>query len=162
MPGFGFLNNQMDDFTTAPGQPNLYGLVQGEANTVAPGRRMLSSMSPTIAWRGDERLVFGAQGGSKIPTASSWVALGAIVDELPLQEAVDRPRIHHQWLPDEIQVESDTLSPETRAALEARGHVIQPVDFTAKVCVVRRLANGLFEAAGDPRGPDSGDVVEPQ
>ncbi len=162
VPGFGFLNNEMDDFTTAPGRPNLYGLVQGEANTIAPGRRMLSSMSPTIAWRGDERFVFGGQGGSKIPTASSWVALGALVDGLPLQAAVDRPRIHHQWLPDAIQTESDSLSPETRAALVARGHAVVPVDFTAKVCVARRLASGLFEAAGDPRGPDAGGVVDPQ
>lgn len=162
VPGFGFLNNEMDDFTTAPGQPNLYGLVQGEANTIAPGRRMLSSMTPTVAWRGDELLVFGGQGGSRIPTASSWVALGAIVDSLPLQEALDRPRIHHQWLPDAIVPEPGALSPETRAALVARGHEVEPQADTAKVCVVRRLPGGLFEAAGDPRGPDAGGVVEQQ
>jgi gamma-glutamyltranspeptidase/glutathione hydrolase len=162
VPGFGFLNHEMDDFTTAPGQPNLYGLIQGEANTIAPGRRMLSSMSPTIAWRGDELLVFGAQGGSRIPTTSAWVALGVIVDGLELQEALDRPRIHHQWLPDTIASEPRALSPETRAALERLGHVVREDEETGKVCVVRRLANGLFEAAGDPRGPDFGDVVEAQ
>ena len=162
VPGFGFLNNEMDDFTTAPGQPNSYGLVQGEANTIAPGRRMLSSMTPTIAWRGDELLVFGGQGGSRIPTASSWVALGAIVDSLPLQEALDRPRIHHQWLPDAIVPEPGALSPETRAALAGRGHQIVPEPDTAKVCVARRLAGGLFEAGGDPRGPDFAGVVEPE
>ncbi len=162
VPGFGFLNNEMDDFTTVPGRPNLYGLVQGETNTIAPGRRMLSSMTPTIAWRGDELLVFGAQGGSRIPTTSGWVALGLIVDGLPLQEALDRPRIHHQWLPDAIAAEPRALSPETRAALVARGHLVREEADTGKVCVVRRLPNGLFEAAGDPRGPDSGAVVEPQ
>ncbi len=160
--GFGFLNNEMDDFTTAPGQPNSYGLVQGEANTIAPGKRMLSSMTPTIGWRGDEVLAFGGQGGSQIPTASAWVALGLLTDELELQEALDRGRIHHQWLPDAIFLEDRALSLETRTALEALGHEFGKLSWTAKVCVARRLADGLFEAAGDPRGPDAGGVVDPQ
>ena len=162
VPGFGFLNNEMDDFTTAPGQANVYGLIQGEANTVAPGRRMLSSMTPTVAWKGDEILVFGGQGGSLIPTATSWMALGVLVDGLPLQEAVDRPRIHHQWLPDRLSFEERALSPETRAELERRGHALAELEWTAKVCAVRRTGDGLFEAAGDPRGPDVGGVVDPQ
>lgn len=119
-------------------------------------------MSPTVAWRGEELLVFGAQGGSRIPTTSAWVTLGVIVDQLPLQEAVDRPRIHHQWLPDRIDYERNALAPETRAALTALGHRVEEEEDTGKVCVARRLANGLFEAAGDPRGPDAGGVVDAQ
>ena len=106
--------------------------------------------------------MFGAQGGSRIPTTAAWVALGVIVDSLELQEAMDRPRLHHQWLPDAIASEPRALSPETRAALERLGHEVREEKDTGKVCVARRLPSGLFEAAGDPRGPDVGGVVTPQ
>ena len=95
-----FLNNEMDDFTAAPGRPNLFGLMQGEANAVAPGKRMLSSMTPTIAWRGAEAVALGGRGGSRIPTNVAQVLLALIADGDPLQTALDRPRLHHQWLPD--------------------------------------------------------------
>jgi len=161
IPGGGFfLNNEMDDFSTAPGRPNLYGLVQGAANQVAPGRRMLSSMSPTIGWNDGEIVALGGRGGSRIPTAVVQVLLNLLVDGDDLQSAVDRPRLHHQWLPDVISIEPDALSPETRMRLEALGHVVEVSETTAKVNVARRLADGHFEAAGDPRGPAAGGVVD--
>jgi gamma-glutamyltranspeptidase/glutathione hydrolase len=156
-----FLNNQMDDFATAPGHPNMYGLVQGEANAVGPGKRMLSSMAPTIALRGSQTLVLGARGGGRIPTAVLQVLLNLLVDGDPLQAAVDRPRLHHQWLPDLLRSEPDALSPETREMLEKWGHEIEVWDRTAKVHAVRRLADGRFEAAADPRGPGVAGVVDP-
>lgn len=157
-----FLNNEMDDFTTAPGRPNMFGLIQGEANTVAPGKRMLSAMTPTVAWKGEEAVVLGGRGGSRIPTNTIQVLLNLIVDGDPLQTALDRPRLHHQWMPDRLDVEFDTLAPETRAELERRGHQIQASDVTSKVHAVRRRADGRFEAASDPRGTGVGGVVTPE
>lgn len=157
-----FLNNEMDDFATAPGRPNMFGLIQGEANAVAPGKRMLSSMTPTIAWKGDEAIALGGRGGSRIPTNTIQVLLNLIVDGDALQPALDRPRLHHQWMPDRLDVESDTLAPETRAELERRGHQIQANDATAKVHAVRRRADGRVEAASDPRGTGVGGIVTPE
>jgi gamma-glutamyltranspeptidase / glutathione hydrolase len=160
VPGAGFfLNDEMDDFTAAPGRPNLYGLVQGEANAVAPGKRMLSSMTPTIAWHGGEALALGGRGGSRIPTNVAQVLLALIVDGDPLQTALDRPRLHHQWLPDELVAETDALAPETRAELERRGHRLALRNQAAKVHAVRRLADGTVEAAADPRGPGAAGVL---
>ncbi len=160
--GAGFLlNNEMDDFATAPGRPNAYGLVQGEANAVGPGKRMLSSMSPTVAWRDGEVLVLGSPGGPRIPTAAAQVFLNIAVDSDELQTAVNRPRIHHQWLPDAIFVEGDTLSPETREALEARGHEIRDMESIGKVNAVRRRGDGTVTAAADPRGPGTAGVQNP-
>ncbi|HMB54954.1 MAG TPA: gamma-glutamyltransferase, partial [Thermoanaerobaculia bacterium] len=163
VPGFGFLNNEMDDFAAAPGVANLYGLVQGEANAVGPGKRMLSSMSPTIAWNeAGEAVAVGGRGGSRIPTATMQILLALLVDGDELQAAVDRPRVHHQWLPDVIRHEPDALSPETRAALEARGHELEEVGSVAVAHAVRLLAGGTAEAAADPRRPPStAAVVKP-
>jgi gamma-glutamyltranspeptidase/glutathione hydrolase len=122
---------------------------------------MLSSMSPTIARRGEEIIALGGRGGSRIPTAVTQVLLNVFVDGDGLQEAIDRPRIHHQWFPDHIWAEDDALAPETRQALEKLGHTIDISSRDAKVNAARRLADGRFEAAGDPRGPSSGGVVEP-
>ncbi|NHZ73480.1 MAG: gamma-glutamyltransferase [Nitrospirae bacterium] len=156
-----FLNNEMDDFAAAPGRPNLYGLVQGEANAVRPGHRMLSSMSPTLGWRGSEAVVLGGRGGGRIPTAVAQVLLHLLVDGDPLQTAVDRPRLHHQWLPDILRAEADALSPETAQELSNRGHAVEVWTRDAKVNAVRRLEDGTFEAAADPRGPGSAGVVNP-
>jgi len=156
-----FLNNEMDDFATAPGQPNLYGLVQGEANAVAPGKRMLSSMTPTIAWRGQDVIVLGSPGGSRIPNATAQVLLNLIVDGDELQAAVDRARIHHQWMPDILYVEQYALSPDTAKVLERRGHELQIVNQIGEVSAVRGQAGGALTAAQDPRGPGSGGVVKP-
>ena len=147
-----FLNNEMDDFATAPGRPNLYGLIQGEANEVGAGKRMLSSMSPTVAWRDGEAVALGGRGGSRIPTATLQVLLNFWLDGDGLQAALDRPRVHHQWMPDSIFAEPDALSPETRAALEARGHELAEVASLAQVHAVRWAAGGEVEAAVDPRG----------
>ncbi len=153
VPGAGFfLNNEMDDFATAPGRPNLYGLVQGEANAVGAGKRMLSSMSPTIAWREGEAVAVGGRGGGRIPSATLQVLLHLWLDGDGLQAALDRPRLHHQWLPDRIDAEPDALSPETCAALEARGHAVEIVEALAQVQAVRWSADGTVEAAADPRG----------
>jgi gamma-glutamyltranspeptidase/glutathione hydrolase len=163
VPGAGFfLNNEMDDFATAPGKPNLFGLIQGEANSVAPGKRMLSSMSPVIAWKGKEAYALGGRGGSRIPTNSLEVLLNLLVDGDALQAAVDRPRLHHQWLPDRLEAEPDTLSPETRAELERRGHTVHITNTVAKIHAVHLLPDGRVEAASDPRGSGVGGVAEPE
>jgi gamma-glutamyltranspeptidase/glutathione hydrolase len=163
VPGAGFfLNDEMDDFATAPGQPNLFGLIQGEANAVAPGKRMLSSMTPVIAWKGKEAYALGGRGGSRIPTNVAEVLLGLLVDGDPLQAAIDRPRLHHQWLPDRLEAEPDTLAPETRAELERRGHTLFIQSYTAKIHAVHLLPDGRAEAASDPRGSGVGGVVTPE
>jgi gamma-glutamyltranspeptidase/glutathione hydrolase len=149
------LNNEMDDFAVAPGNANLYGLVQGEANAVGPGKRMLSSMTPTVAWRGSEVLVLGSPGGSRIPTATGQVLLDLVVDGDALQAAVDRPRLHHQWLPDEIAFEDGALTQAARKELASRGHTLRRVQNLGEVHAVRRRADGALEAAADPRGPGS-------
>lgn len=152
VPGAGFfLNSEMDDFTAKPGHPNLFGLIQGEANAVRPGKRILSSMTPTIAWKGEEAVALGARGGSRIPTHVAAVLVNLLVDGDALQTALDRPRIHHQALPDRLEMESDALSPETRAALEAKGHTLFETTTVARVLAVRRRADGSVEAAVDAR-----------
>lgn len=125
-PGTGVeLNNEMDDFTSKPGQPNAFGLVQGASNAVAPGKTPLSSMSPTILVRdGKTAMVLGSPGGSRIITIVLNVILNAVDYDMTVQEAVDAPRIHHQWLPDTIYAERFALSPDTRAALAAMGHSV--------------------------------------
>ena len=120
-----FLNNEMDDFTIATGTPNMFGLVQGAANTIAPGKRPLSSMAPTIVSKnGKPVLVLGSPGGSRIITITLETILNLLDYHMPLQEAVDAPRLHHQWLPDVIAIETRGLSPDTIAKLEAMGHKI--------------------------------------
>ncbi|MDA8016966.1 MAG: gamma-glutamyltransferase [Thermoanaerobaculia bacterium] len=166
VPGFGFLNNEMDDFAAAVQEPNEYGLVQGEANVVRPGKKMLSSMSPTVAWKstdaGEEILVLGGRGGSRIPTGTMQVFVALAVDDAGLQQALDRPRVHHQWLPDAVYYEPDALSPETRAELERRGHRVDIKESIAQIQAVRMRADGSYEAAGDPRkGGGHGGVVDP-
>lgn len=156
-----FLNNEMDDFSAAPGKPNLFGLIQGEANAVAPGKKMLSSMTPVLAWKGSEAYAIGGRGGSRIPTHVLQVILNALVDGDPLQSALDRPRLHHQWLPDVLEAEADALSPETRAELERRGHQIALATSTCKVHAVHLRADGRMEAASDPRASGIGGVVTP-
>lgn len=166
VPEIGFLNNEMDDFATAPGRPNLFGLIQGEANAVAPGKKMLSSMTPTIAWRetpaGEEAIAIGGRGGSRIPTHVMQVLLNLMVDGDSLAEALGRPRLHHQWLADRIETEPDTFSPETTAELLRRGHALEPAVLSARVFAIHRLPDGRIEAAGDPRGPSGAQVVDPE
>jgi gamma-glutamyltranspeptidase/glutathione hydrolase len=124
--GTGFLlNNEMDDFTIRPGTPNLSGLVQGETNKIAPGKRPLSSLAPTIVLRdGKVSMVLGSPGGGRIITIVLQTILNLIDYGMSPQEAVDAPRIHHQWLPDTIQAERYALSPDTEAALGVMGYGI--------------------------------------
>lgn len=123
-PGTGFfLNDEMDDFTTKVGEKNLYGLVQGERNSIAPGKRPLSSMSPTIVTKdGKVFLVLGSPGGSRIISITLQTALNIIDHGMPPQEAVNAPRIHHQWLPDEVYYEQRGVSKDTLALLDKMGY----------------------------------------
>jgi gamma-glutamyltranspeptidase / glutathione hydrolase len=120
-----FLNDEMDDFTIKPGVANLFGLVQGKTNAIAPGKRPLSSMSPTIVTKdGKTFMVLGSPGGSRIITIVVQVILNVIEHGMTIQEAVNAPRMHHQWLPDQMAVEPFALSPDTREKLEAMGHKV--------------------------------------
>ena len=123
-PGTGILlNNEMDDFTSKPGVPNLYGLVQGEANAIAPGKTPLSSMSPTVVTKdGKPFMVIGSPAGSRIPTIVLEAIVNVIDFGMTIQEAIDTPRIHHQWLPDEILTEPYALSPDTLKILGKMGY----------------------------------------
>ena len=108
------LNNEMDDFTPKPGVPNLYGLVQGEANAIEPRKTPLSSMSPTIVSKdGKPFMVIGSPGGSRIITITLEAIMNVVDHGMDMQEAIDAPRIHHQWLPDRVLVEPYALSPDT-------------------------------------------------
>src|SRR6185312_15627244 len=126
-PGTGFLlNDEMDDFTIRPGTPNLFGLVQGPANAIAPGKRPLSSMAPTVVLHGGRVfLVLGSPGGSRIITVTLETAMNLIDYGMAPQEAVDAPRLHHQWLPDTLYAERFALSPDTRALLEQMGYHVE-------------------------------------
>jgi gamma-glutamyltranspeptidase/glutathione hydrolase len=121
--GLGFLlNNEMDDFAAKQGVPNAYGLIQGPANAIGPGKRPLSSMTPTIVLKGGKLfLVLGSPGGATIITTVANILMGVVDFGLDVQEAVNAPRFHHQWLPDQIRVE-DRLSPDTMNLLRSKGH----------------------------------------
>ena len=123
-----FLNNEMDDFSAKPGVPNLYGLIGGAANAIAPGKIPLSSMSPTIVTRdGKPFLVLGSPAGSRIITAVLQTIVNVVDFEMHVQEAADAPRVHHQWLPPELWAGKFALAPDVRAALEQRGHTVKDV-----------------------------------
>jgi gamma-glutamyltranspeptidase/glutathione hydrolase len=153
-PGLGFLlNNEMDDFSVKPGEPNMFGLVQGETNAIQPGKRPLSSMTPTMVLRdGKLYMVVGAPGGSRILTAVMEVILNAIDFGMNAQDAVDYPRFHHQWKPDKLYLEKG-FSPDTVALLKAKGH---DVDYSPAVVVARVEAiiidNGWLMGGSDGRG----------
>ncbi len=126
-----FLNNEMDDFAIAPGVPNMYGLTGGEANAVAPNKRMLSSMTPTIVMKeGKPFLLVGGRGGSRIPTAVANIILNVIDFGMSIHQAVESPRIHHQWLPDVIHYETRGLSPEIVEALRKMGWTVADANGT--------------------------------
>ena len=117
------MNDEMDDFTSKPGSPNMFGLVQGTANAVAPGKTPLSSMSPTIVLKdGKVVLVIGSPGGSRIITITLEAILNMVDHGMDVQEAIDAPRIHEQWLPDSVALEPYALSADTRHLLEQRGY----------------------------------------
>jgi gamma-glutamyltranspeptidase/glutathione hydrolase len=153
--GTGFLlNDEMDDFTTDPGVPNQYGLVQGEANAIAPGKRMLSSMAPTLVLdpNGTVRAVAGARGGPRIISAT-WQVISNVIDfGMNASAAVNAPRLHQQWLPDEVLLEQGGFGAEQAASLEHRGHHIRFVpDLASSPVIVRDPATGEWTGAADPR-----------
>lgn len=155
------LNDEMDDFTVKVGVPNLYGLVQGETNAIAPGKRPLSSMSPTILTKdGKPVFIVGTPGGSRIITAVLHTILNVVDYGMNVQEAVDAPRFHQQWLPDVTNVETFALSPDTRKILTDMGHnlgVPQPANHVAAITIGAPALGGKpvgknrFYGANDPR-----------
>ncbi|MEO0468575.1 MAG: gamma-glutamyltransferase [Bacteroidota bacterium] len=155
--GAGFLmNNEMDDFSAKPGVPNFFGLLGAEANAIQPGKRMLSSMTPTIVEKdGKLKMVVGTPGGSTIITSVYQNILNVLDYGMGMQESVSAPRIHHQWKPDNIQHEKNALSPETMAALKAMGHALKERGAIGKVDAILVLPDGRLEGGADPRGDDA-------
>ena len=144
------MNNELDDFAAKPGAANAFGLVGGDANAPGPGKRPLSSMSPTIVFRdGRVFLVTGTHGGSRIITMVLQIILDVIDHQMNIAEAVAAPRIHHQWLPDHVDAESG-LSPDTIRLLEARGHKIVVGRTFGSANSIMVTPDGLAGAA-DPR-----------
>lgn len=149
-----FLNDEMDDFSAKPGTPNIYGAVGGDANAIAPGKRMLSSMAPTIVLQnGKPFLIVGTPGGTTIPTSVFQTLVDIIDFKMNTEDAVYKPKFHHQWLPDEIDVEK-TFPKDTREALEQMGYKIVERGPIGRTEVIKVLANGSFEAVADNRGDD--------
>ena len=153
VPGLGFLlNNEMDDFTSKPGTPNMFGLVQGERNAIAPGKRPLSSMTPTILLKdGKLFMTVGAPGGSRISTAVLQVILNVVDFGMNVQDAIDAPRVHHQWMPDRLSLER-AISPDTVDLLKSRGY---DVDYNAGVVLAQTAAivsdGGWLQGGSDGR-----------
>lgn len=150
------LNDEMDDFAAAPGQPNGFGLVGGEANSVQPGKRPLSSMTPSILEKdGQLAMVVGSPGGSRIITAVLQTVLNVIDFHNNAETAVAAARVHHQWLPDELYYE-EGISPDTLAILKAEGHNLSFRNTFGHVMLIVRRPDGWYEGGADPRRP--GDV----
>ncbi|HEV3139402.1 MAG TPA: gamma-glutamyltransferase [Vicinamibacterales bacterium] len=155
VPGLGFLlNNEMDDFAAKPGSPNMFGLTQGEINSIAPGKRPLSSMTPTMVLKdGKLFMTVGAPGGGRITTAVAQVILNVLDFGMNVQDAVDFPRVHHQWQPDKLSLERN-VSPDTVALLTSRGY---DVDYAPGVVLAQVAAivsdGGWLQGAMDGRTP---------
>jgi gamma-glutamyltranspeptidase/glutathione hydrolase len=154
-----FMNDEMDDFAAAPGKPNMFGLVQGEANAIAPGKRMLSAMSPTIVLdpQGKLLLVVGAAGGPRIITATSQVVLNVIDHHMSLYDAMHAPRLHHQALPDSLMMERDGFSKPVEDSLRAMGHIVVYTGGLANANAVMRVKGG-WEGVSEPRSGGTGGI----
>jgi gamma-glutamyltranspeptidase/glutathione hydrolase len=153
--GGGFLlNNEMDDFSVKPGVPNMYGAVGGEANAILPGKRMLSSMTPSVVLRGSKPfMVVGTPGGTTIPTSVYQTIINVIDFGMNASDAINKSKFHHQWLPDEIQVEKD-FPQDVRKQLEDLGYKITERPSIGRMEVIK-ITNGKMETAADKRGDDS-------
>jgi gamma-glutamyltranspeptidase/glutathione hydrolase len=155
-----FLNDEMDDFSIKPGQPNMYGVIGGEANKIQPGKRMLSCMTPTIVERNGKLLmVVGTPGGSTIITSVLQTILNVVEHEMSMQEAVSAKRFHSQWLPDAIFNEKGALLTEDSLRLIKMGHRFDDdyLGGIGRVDAILVLPNGKFESGADPRGDDAAD-----
>jgi gamma-glutamyltranspeptidase/glutathione hydrolase len=153
VPGAGFLlNNEMDDFSAKPGSPNMFGLVQGESNAIQPGKRPLSSMTPTILLRdGKLYMVVGGPGGGRIITSVLQTIINNVDFGLNVRDSVDAPRFHHQWKPDVITMERG-FSPDTIRLLEQRGHKVEPSASVARIFAIIVQPDGWLSGAADGRG----------
>ena len=154
--GAGFLlNNEMDDFSVKPGAPNMYGLVGGEANAIAPNKRMLSSMTPTVVEKdGKLFMVVGTPGGSTIITSVFQTIINVIDFDMSMQQAVAAKKFHHQWLPDEVYVEKDAVDSVSTLKLEAKGYKIVPRGAIGRVDAILKTKWGAYQGGADPRGDD--------
>jgi gamma-glutamyltranspeptidase/glutathione hydrolase len=153
-----FLNNEMDDFSSKPGEPNYYGLIGAEANSISPEKRMLSSMTPTIVEKdGELYMSVGTPGGSTIITSVLQTILNVHDFKLSMQEAVDAPRFHNQWLPDEIRMEPNSFDVDLIKQLEAKGYIvnINRTPVIGKVDGILKLEDGTLEGGADKRGDDT-------
>jgi gamma-glutamyltranspeptidase/glutathione hydrolase len=157
--GSGFLlNNEMDDFSIKPGFPNMYGVIGGEANKIEPGKRMLSSMTPTIIEKNNKLvMVVGTPGGSTIITSVFQTILNVLDFNMTMQEAVSAKRVHSQWLPDVIQPEFGALLADDSIILTSRGHLFQSRKAIGRVDAILVRADGTLEGGADPRGDDTAD-----
>jgi gamma-glutamyltranspeptidase/glutathione hydrolase len=155
--GAGFLlNNEMDDFSSKPGVPNMFGLVGGKANSIQPGKRMLSSMTPTIIEKdGKLFMVVGTPGGSTIITSVFQTILNVIEFNQSMQRAVNSKRFHHQWLPDQVDVEKDAIDSASRAKLEQKGYKIIDGGPSGRVDGILKTQWGYYQGGADPRGDDT-------
>ncbi len=152
-----FLNNEMDDFSAKQGTPNMFGLIGGEANSIAPQKRMLSAMTPTIVEKnGKLFMVVGTPGGSTIITSVLQTILNVSQFKMSMQDAVNAPRFHHQWLPDVITFEPDTFDTKTFETLKSKGYIIneKTTPVIGKVDAILVLPNGNLEGGADKRGDD--------
>jgi gamma-glutamyltranspeptidase/glutathione hydrolase len=152
-PGTGFLmNDEMDDFSAKPGAPNMYGLVGGDANAIAPGKRPLSSMCPTIVLRaGRPWLVLGSKGGPRIISTVLNILVDVRDYGASLESAVAAGRFHHQWWPDVISQEPDALPPEVVRGLQAMGHTLAPRSPWSSAQCIEITPDGLRRGVSDPR-----------
>jgi len=151
-----FLNNEMDDFSSKPGSPNIYGLIGGEANAIEPGKRMLSSMTPTIlTHNGSLFMVVGSPGGSTIITSVFQTVLNVVEFDMGMQEAVDAGRFHHQCWPDQIYMEANSIDSLAQSKLIQMGHSIKSRGAIGRVDAILVLPDGRLEAGADKRGDDA-------